>query len=320
MGQSGIKSLDEALDAVSWELFDHPFGISRPCSSFSLSILNRDHNAASRQEELARKLGRGWIDDRVNRHHIPANQLIDVQTTLFELIWSGTVPALQGNLARSTNDPEHREFEVILDQLDKSLQGVIGRSKRPRFTLTFYGMVKAGKSLLLNSLIGNIVLPSIGRYPWNSKTWSYAKFHLELPSTVWPCRLVHVKGRKEPELCVRTELFNKAIKCLREKCYSAQMEKYRPPTISVFGSMFGDDLDSEGETSPEANKLREIYHEWKGLHIVTQSNLLTFEQPGFQLRHQVSGVETVSDLVSLVIHFPRLLLIPVNSLGKSMTS
>ena len=202
MDPGGVKSLDGGLDAVSWEFIGHPFGNGRPRSPFSLSVLNRDHDAAARQEELARKLGRGWIDDRVNRHHVPAKQLIDVQTTLLELIWSGTVPQLKGNLTRSTNNPEHREFEVILDQLDKFLRDVIARSKRPKFTISFYGMVKAGRSLFLNSLIGNMVLPSSGRYSWNSTTWWHAKFHLELPATAWPCRLVHVKGMKQPGLCV----------------------------------------------------------------------------------------------------------------------
>ena len=109
---------------------------------------------------------------------------------------------------------------------------------------------------------------------------------------------------KQPELCVRTEPFNNAIKRLRDKCYGAQMKKYRPPTTSVFGAVIGDRLDSEVETSPEANKLEKIYHEWKGLHIVTQDNLHTFEIPGFQLPHQVSGVEAVRDLVRFVIHIP----------------
>ena len=85
------------------------------------------------------------------------------------------------------------------------------------------------------------------------------------------------------------------------------------------GAMF-DGLDAEGETSPEANKLEKIYNEWKSLHIVTQDNLHMFEKPDFQLPHQVSGVEAVNDLVSFVIHLPRLLLIPVISSGKSMTS
>ena len=61
-----------------------------------------------------------------------------------------------------------------------------------------------------------------------------------------------------------------------------------------------DGLDAEGETSPEANKLEKIYNEWKGLHIVTQNNLHTFEKPGFQLRDQLSGVEAVNDLVSFI--------------------
>ena len=165
MDPGGVESMDGALDAVAWEFIGQPFGINQPCGSFSLSVFNRDHNAASRLEELSKKLGRGWINDRVNRHHVPAKQLIDVQIILFELIWSGTVPQLKRNLTHTTNDPEHREFEIILDQLDKSLQEVIARSKRPRFTISFYGMVGAGKSLFLNSLIGSIVLPSNSKYP-----------------------------------------------------------------------------------------------------------------------------------------------------------
>jgi hypothetical protein len=171
LDQSGVKSMTGALDAVSWVFIDHPFGISRPCGSFSLSVLNRDHDAASRTEGHARQLGKGWIDNRVNRHHVPADQLIDVQTALFELIWSGTIHQLKENPTRNTIGHEHRKFEQILDQLDRSLQEVIARSKRPRFTISFYGMARAGKSLLLNSLVGKIVLPLNGRYRWNSIAW-----------------------------------------------------------------------------------------------------------------------------------------------------
>jgi len=168
---SSTKTVTGALDVASWEFFTHPFGISRSCGSFSLSLLNRDHDAASKMKKLAKELGKGWINDRVNRNHVPASQLIHVQIPLFELIWSGTIQQLQVNPTHSTNDPEYRGFEQTLDQLDSSLQEVIARSKRPRFTISFYGMVKAGKSLFLNSLIGNTVLPSNGRYPCNRTTW-----------------------------------------------------------------------------------------------------------------------------------------------------
>ena len=121
---------------------------------------------------------------------------------------------------------------------------------------------------------------------------------------MWPCRLVHVKGRKKPELCVRTGPFDSAIKLLREKRYGAEMKKYLPPTTSVLDAMF-DDLDVEGvTTSPEANELEKIYHEWKSLHPVTRDNLQTFEGRGFQLRDRVSGVNDVNDLVSFVVHLP----------------
>lgn len=166
--RSNVQSVAEAQDCVSWEFIGHPFGISRPRDSFSLSVLNRDHDAASRKEELARRLGRGWIDDRINRRHVPANQLVDVQITLFELIWSGTIQQLRGDTTRSSSDPEYKEFEQILDQLESSLQEVIARSRRPTFTLSFYGMVKAGKSLFLNALIGKTVLPSNGRCIWDN--------------------------------------------------------------------------------------------------------------------------------------------------------
>jgi hypothetical protein len=168
LDRSGVRSVADALDGVSWEFISHPFGISQPCGSFSLSILNHDHDAASKKEELARSLGKGWIDDRVNRHHVAASQLTDVQITLFEFIWSGTIRQLRENPTRNISDPEYGDFEQTLDQLESSLQEVIARSRSPRFTLSFYGMVKAGKSLFLNAMIGKIVLPSDGRCPWNS--------------------------------------------------------------------------------------------------------------------------------------------------------
>jgi len=70
--------------------------------------------------------------------------------------------------------------------------------------------------------------------------------------------------------------------------------------------MTSDSLDAECETSPESKELERIHHEWKGLHLSTQENLHTFEEPGFQLPHRGSGVEEVKDLVSSVSHPSRL--------------
>jgi hypothetical protein len=119
----------------------------------------------------------------------------------------------------------------------------------------------------------------------------------------------------EPELCVRTDPFNHAIENFRAHGYGAKMKDYRPPKNSIFGG-----LDDECETSPEAQELEKIYHEWIGLHLCTQDNLLMFEEPGFQLPHRVSGVTGVKDLVSPVSHPSGLLFTPAVSSGKLMTS
>ena len=158
-----IGSVAGTLGAISWELLDDPSGISPQNGSFLLSVLNSDYNAVSKMQDIARKLGKGCTDRLMNRYRLSANQLVDVQITLFELIWSGTIRQLGENPTRNADDPEHTEFGQILDQLDSSLQDVIARSRRPRFTLSFYGMAKAGKTSLLNALIGKAVLPSNGR-------------------------------------------------------------------------------------------------------------------------------------------------------------
>ena len=94
------------------------------------------------------------------------------------------------------------------------------------------------------------------------------------------------------------------------------MKDYQPPTVSIFDEMI-DDLTAQPESSPEAKELKKIHHEWKGLHLSTQDNLLMFEEPGFELStDHVSEVKAVNDLVGPVDHSSRHLLIRTVSLGK----
>ena len=82
-----------------------------------------------------------------------------------------------------------------------------------------------------------------------------------------------------------------------------------------------DDLTAQPESSPETKDLEKIHHEWKGLHLRTQDNLLAFEEPKFELSaDSVSGVEAVNDLVGPIDHSSRPVLIRTVSSGKSMIS
>ena len=79
---------------------------------------------------------------------------------------------------------------------------------------------------------------------------------------------------------------------------------------------------SDGLTAdPESSQLEKIYHEWKILRLSTQANLLTFEEPGFELSaDRMSGVKAVNDLVGPIDHSSGLLLIRTISSGKLMIS
>ena len=154
----------QALDFVLHAFRDHPFTVSPEGDSLvnlpPLSILNRNHENSTRHEKLARRISKAWVDDRVLRDNAQARDLGALQTALFELLWSGTVEQLKRHSAYSSDDPERPEFERAVEELERALQEAIVRSKKECFAIAFCGMVKAGKSLFLNALMGRAILPS----------------------------------------------------------------------------------------------------------------------------------------------------------------
>jgi hypothetical protein len=90
------------------------------------------------------------------------------QNALFEFLWSGTVEHMKRHMLDANNganpavDPEIKFIQEDLRDLERGLIESIQRYKRRRFSITFCGMVKAGKSLFLNALIGQSILPSDG--------------------------------------------------------------------------------------------------------------------------------------------------------------
>ena len=155
-----------ALDSVLHAFHVHPFAVSPEGDSRvnlpTFAVLNHNHETATRHEKLARRIGRTWVDDRVRRYNAQVRDIAALQTSLFELLWSGTVEQLKRHSSYSVDDPERPEFEKAVDELEKALQEAIVRSKKQRFAIAFCGMVKAGKSLFLNALMGRAILPSDG--------------------------------------------------------------------------------------------------------------------------------------------------------------
>jgi len=84
----------------------------------------------------------------------PGSRRDILQGSLFQLLWSGTVKQLDRHGPHPSNDPNRPEFERAVKELDRVVQEGIVRSMEQHFSIVFCGMVKAGKSMFLNALMG----------------------------------------------------------------------------------------------------------------------------------------------------------------------
>ena len=290
-----------ALDSILHAFHSHPFAISPEGDSRlnlpTFAILNDDHETATRHQKLARQIGKAWVDDRAPKYNAQVRDIGALQTSLFELLWSGTVEQLKRLVAHTADDPERPEFERALKELEGVLQEAILRSKKQRFTIAFCGMVKAGKSLFLNALMGRAILPSDGGSHDSRTHHPILTIIAELPSTTWPCRLRHVEGQTVPELQFQAEPFLAALKKLQAHQYGRKMQTYQPPPENMFEALLSDAPSEPPELSDEKILLRMIHSQWIDLHAVTRDNLLKFETPGFVLSRMAAGEQDVKTLV-----------------------
>ena len=178
-------NVSKALDSVLHAFHYHPFALSPEGDSrvnlLTFAALNHNHQTAIRYEELARRIGMAWVDDRTQNHNGQVRDLAELQTSLFELFWSGTIEQLKKRDVNSGDDPEYTDFEITLMELERALREMIVRSKKRRFAITFCGMVKAGKSLLLNALMGKAILPSDGESNDSCELIYYTEYHSRAP-------------------------------------------------------------------------------------------------------------------------------------------
>ena len=179
--------LGTALDNVLSSFNHKPFSVSPEGDGrikySKLTMLNQSHECAKEHEALMRRAGTAWVEERADlpNTNIQTGKTISkvqalgqLQTSLFELLWTSTVEQLKRHGSNWTDDspacgprrrtpnPEAVGFTSDLSDLEKGLQEAILRAKKQRFAIAFCGMVKAGKSLFLNALIGEPILPSDG--------------------------------------------------------------------------------------------------------------------------------------------------------------
>ena len=294
----------QALNSVLQAFHIHPFAVSPERDARlnlpTLSIINHDQETATRHEKLARQIGRAWVDDRVRKHNVQVMDIISLQTSLFELLWSGTVEQLKGHSAYSADDPERPEFERAVVELERALQEAVVRSKKQRFVIAFCGMVNAGKSLFLNALIGRAILPSDGGSHDSRMYHPILTIIAELPSTAWPCRVRHVEGQTVPELQFQAEPFLVALEKLQAHQYGQRMRTYQPPVENMFEALHS---DVPPQPSNEEILLRAIHSQWIDLRASTRDNLLMFETPGWRLPRMATGEQNVKVLVSLMLYW-----------------
>jgi len=179
-------TLGLALDNVLSAFNRRPFSVSPEGDNriqyAKLTALNQSHESAKRLEELMMRAGKAWVEERADHQNInhqtgktisKVQALGQLQTSLFELLWTSTVEQLKRHGSGSANEDvnwkrtvnsEAMAFQSDLLDLEKGLQEAILRAKKQRFAIAFCGMVKAGKSLFLNALIGEPILPSDGQF------------------------------------------------------------------------------------------------------------------------------------------------------------
>ena len=275
-----------ALDSVLRAFYVYPFAISPEkihlgYDSHILAILNHNLEATTRHEELARRIGKAWVDDRLCGcfDDSRVQDLGTLQTLLYELLWSGALEQLRQESACS-GDPEQLEFERVMGELERVLQKAVVRLREQPFTIALCGTVDADKSLFLNALVGRAIFPLDGESYDPQMPHPMLSTTAELPSTAWPCRFRHVEGQKCPVLQFQAEPFLVALKELQARQYSRKMQSYQPPPEDMFeGPLLSDALS---DPSDEAMLLRMIHSQWVSLHAVTRDNLLKFETPGFE--------------------------------------
>ncbi|KAH7927605.1 hypothetical protein BV22DRAFT_1127292 [Leucogyrophana mollusca] len=285
----------EADVAIKTDFFRRPFSVSAEKlypdvnkHHSEVTTLRYDQAWLDRYSMTMKGLGKLWAEYRIGD-----SAASNVGSTQLELL-QNIDKLIEEEV--STIDGALPDTEMLMLEIRAAAEKEAARQASPRFTVAFCGMVKAGKSLFINALIGASILPSD-----------------ELPSTAWPCRLQHVNGHPTASLEIDASYFQGAIGVLKTHKYGSMMANFMlPPDVDPFaGVLDGDHSDddecdmgnvnvtlNEAHTQEQA-RLREIYTNWIDLHPTTKANLLRFEQDDYEIPGKACGEDGILQLAQV---------------------
>ncbi|KIJ60882.1 hypothetical protein HYDPIDRAFT_31927 [Hydnomerulius pinastri MD-312] len=249
-----------------------------------LSIISHDESCFDRCSIVMKKLGTVWVD--YNTPTRSGQSLMQMQLTLLQNLESLFEKHMKGFVDTLP------DAMPLLFQISRAIKKELNRERTLKFSTAFCGMVKAGKSLFINTLIGAPILPSD-----------------ELPSTSWPCRLRHVKGQDIPTLEIDAPYFQAGIERLKSHKFGAMMANFKAvQDEDPFGVILDcseddasfDELDSIkiDAKAEELNIQRTIYSCWVDLDPSTKANLLKFEDEDFRIQTTAQGCVDVTELLA----------------------
>jgi len=155
------SSLLDALDAAEAEFNERPFAIPVPTNSRFLTF-NQSRHAAEQYATTMEVVGSRFVEKCLPSHPVEVTELGDVQHSVFKHVSEDLVGVVKDQVNSLPLGLERSLFEEEMHQLEMALKSARTSRESAKFSIAFFGMVKAGKSLFLNALIGRSILPSDG--------------------------------------------------------------------------------------------------------------------------------------------------------------
>ncbi|KAG8831059.1 hypothetical protein FRC17_003759 [Serendipita sp. 399] len=181
---------------------ENPFAVHSNPST--ISLLRPPDGVKEIVVKAAAVLGQSWVDMMTVETLFPSilhNLFRQLHITTSRLLFAQDM----GWTSEETD--EQGCFESFLHRLSSDLQLMLAEDP-PTFTVVFVGNQNAGKSTLINALVGDVDLLPAGA----------------AGVTALPCRIVHVKGLDTPTLQIKVDLLNEKLLELRQKVAAASEE------------------------------------------------------------------------------------------------